>query len=114
MQVSRPPSRSITVSIRYVAIEFQSSIAGEMNRRPSSSTWKSSTRTPFHPLLRDLSPEIVDGLDEALFEGDLRLPLEQRPRAGDVGLADAGVVGRQRPVDDLALRAGHRDDRLRD
>jgi hypothetical protein len=38
MQVSRPPSRSITVSMLYDAIDAQFSIAGEMNSRASSST----------------------------------------------------------------------------
>src|SRR5436309_2477988 len=49
MHPSRPPSRSITVSISYGSTAVQSSIAAEMNSRPSSSTWYSSTATILPP-----------------------------------------------------------------
>ena len=61
-----------------------------------------------------LSPEVLERLGQPLFEPDLRLPAEQRAGAGDVGLAHFGVVFRQRPVDDLARRSRHLDDRPRD
>src|SRR5262245_52048006 len=40
MHWSRPPSRSMTTSIWCAARAAQSSMIGEMNSRPSSSTWK--------------------------------------------------------------------------
>ena len=41
----------------------------------------------------DFGLEVREGLHEAFVEGDLRLPLEQRAREGDVGLALFGIVG---------------------
>src|SRR6476661_8314692 len=51
---------------------------------------------------------------QSLLQLDLRLPAEHLPGAGDVGLAHLGVVDRQRLEDDLALRARHLDDVLRE
>ena len=48
--------------------------------------------------------EVGDGFLEAIGERDLRLPAEQRLRLGDVGLALARVVLRQRPRDDARER----------
>ena len=48
------------------------------------------------------------------FEADLRLPFPGGPRPRDVGLPDLGIVLGQGPVDQLALRSGESDDRLRD
>src|SRR5438105_10811358 len=50
---------------------------------------------------------------QPVLEIDLRLPAEQLPGPGDVGLADLRVVDGQRFEDDLALRARHPHDRLR-
>src|SRR5580765_233118 len=109
MQVSRPPSRSITVSISYRASASQLSIAGEMNRRALSSIWNRSIRRQLSrpgkpgkrrlPRLSDLRPEVLDRLDQPFFELHFRLPVEERPGAGDVRAALLRVVGRQRPVD---------------
>src|SRR5579864_991088 len=93
MQSSRPPSRSMTTSMPAAATSAQSSIAGEMNSCPASSTWKSSITRSLADgasAARDLggrhfAAEIVDRLDEALIELDLRFPAEERPRARDVG-----------------------------
>src|SRR5919197_314139 len=51
---------------------------------------------------------------EPLLQLDLRLPTENLLRPCDVRLADLRIVDRERLVDDLARRAGHAEDRLRE
>src|SRR6187431_2903279 len=50
---------------------------------------------------------------EPVLERDLRFPAEQLPCTGDVGLANLGVVDRQRLEHDLAARAGDHEHGLR-
>src|SRR5687768_9677283 len=59
---------------------------------------------------RQSALEIGDGLQQTVFEPDLRFPSEDGAGAGDVGPALPGVVDRQRAVDDPARRADERDD----
>jgi hypothetical protein len=51
----------------------------------------------------DAAAEEVDGFDDALFEGDAGFPAEEGFGAGDVGLADLGVVNGEGFVDDLGI-----------
>ena len=53
-----------------------------------------------------LVTERLDGLAQAVLEGDLRRPAEDLRRARDVRLAHLGVVDGQRLVHDLARRTG--------
>src|SRR5438552_3805294 len=61
----------------------------------------------------ELVPEVLERAAQAVRERDPGLPAQERARARDVGLPHARVVEGQRARDDAALRAGQRDDRLR-
>jgi hypothetical protein len=50
----------------------------------------------------DLRSEVFDRRRQPFLERHLRLPPQQRPRAGDVGLAHLRIVGRERSEDQLA------------
>src|SRR5262245_32609051 len=54
-----------------------------------------------------------DRAAQPVLEIDLGLPAEELLRSRDLRLADLRVVDRQRLEDDLARRAGHSKDRLR-
>src|SRR5262245_17771926 len=56
--------------------------------------------------------EVLDGLFQPLIELNLRLPVEELARQGDVRLALRRVIGRQWPAFDLRFRAGDGDDLL--
>src|SRR5215210_5568037 len=60
-----------------------------------------------------LPPETRQQAPQPLLELDGRLPAQQLPGSGDVGLANLGIVDGECLVDDLALRRGHSDDCLR-
>src|SRR4051794_20229870 len=55
----------------------------------------------------------LDRAGQPLPQRDLRLPVKQRPRPRDVGLADLRIVGGQRTEDDLRRRPRQLEDRLR-
>src|SRR6187200_3193053 len=63
---------------------------------------------------RRVSLERPQSAAQPLVQLDLRLPAEDLARARDVRLAHLRVVDRQRLVEDLARRAGRREDRLRE
>src|SRR5678816_4910919 len=56
--------------------------------------------------------EVLHRQLEALIGVHARLPVEQGPRPGDVGLPHLRIVLGQRAEDDLAARAGQSDDAL--
>src|SRR5688500_10163970 len=58
----------------------------------------------------DLRLEILERLEQPVFEWNLRLPAQQRAGPGDVGPADLGIVLRQGTIDDPAPGAGDPDD----
>src|SRR3712207_7363403 len=78
-----------------------------MIRRPPR-----STLFPYTTLFRSHA-RFFDGTPQSFFQRDLRLPAQQLPGEGDVGLADLRIVDGQRLVDDLRARARDLDDALR-
>src|SRR4029453_17306836 len=58
---------------------------------------------------QSLDPGRLDRHSQALAQLDRRLPAEQLPGAGDLGLAYLRVVGGPRLVDDFRARFGHLD-----
>src|ERR671933_215039 len=79
-------------------------------RPATTATTAAASATRLHTYR--LPTERRDHPAQTLVELDLRLPPEDRLRAGDVGLALLRIVDRQRLVDDLALRAGDAQDLL--
>src|SRR5437870_882760 len=87
-------------------MRYAASPCGPTGRR-ALRTEIGSTRSPWHRRrwqglrLHDLL-EIRQRPRQPLVPPDFRLPAEQPPRQADVRLANLGVVGGQRTVDDLA------------
>ena len=73
------------------------------------SAWSASTLILFH---FGCFPEMGESLSNAFLESDLRLPVEQLPRQGDVGLSNLGIIRWQPLKNDLARRARDRNNRL--
>ena len=61
------------------------------------------------PVLLQQRLEIGDGAHQPLLERRARRPSQHVARLGDVGLALARIVGRQRPAHDLGARSRHVD-----
>src|SRR5580765_3106164 len=73
-----------------------------------------AARTPTRLYNDRLPPQRTEHPAETLLELDLRLPVENLPRTCDVGPTLLRSVDRQRLEDDLALRTGDAEHRVRE